>query len=406
MFKSRSVALYGGLIILGGLASTVVNGGVFYTFGIFFKPVMADLGWSRSQFSAVNSVFLVAYAPGAIFLGRLCDRYGSRLPMAGAALLIGSGLALSSRAHELSLFLIGYALVGLGVGATLTVPSAVVQRWFVKGRGVALGVVSAGMGVGAMVFAPLANRLIFNYGWHSAYLILALIFGCLLALSALFLFPKPNDTAVLARGKTKVASEDERPLSVSRVMRTGTFLGIVGVYILSFAPTLMITAHLVPCVTDRGVSPARAAEAMGMIGAVGVVGRLILGSLGPRTGWMRGVALSNFACAVAVVLLAALNGPAMLYPFVLIYGFFYGGRMPQLMGGVASFFGTASLGILLGVPLGISTMVGAITPLLGGYLFDRTGSYTIALAFAIASLVSAGMYALILKAPRRSEEET
>lgn len=395
--RSHPVLLYGGLVVLACLASTLVNGGVLYTLGIFFKPVMEDMGWSRSQLSAVNSLLLVSYAPGAIFLGRFSDRYGARLPMGAAALLIGTGMALNSRAQGFGLFLFDYILIGLGVGVTLAVPGAVVQRWFVKGRGIALGLVAAGSGMGALVFSPVANQLIFSYGWRSAYLILALVFSGLLTLSALFLLSSPSSRGMAAYGEAAADPVPEVAMSLSRAMGNATFRGLVLIAILSFAPIFLLIVHLVPYITDRGLSPAVAAGAVGMIGATSTLGRLMGGSLAERIGWMRGLALSNFVCALGIAWLMALSSPAMLYPFVVVFGFFYGARISQLMGSISFLFGTSSLGTLLGTTLGMSTLLGSFSPLLGGYLFDLTGSYTLAWIFVMACLIAAGVYSLSIR---------
>ena len=122
---------YGWIVALACLPITMANGAVFFSFGIFFKPIAADFAWSRGQVSLVYTALLLSYAPGAILSGRVADRYGPRGVLVAAGVLMGAGMVSGSQAQGLGWLLLSYSLVGLGVSATLVVPFAVVQRWFI-----------------------------------------------------------------------------------------------------------------------------------------------------------------------------------------------------------------------------------------------------------------------------------
>ena len=183
---------YGWIIALCCTLITMINGGIFFTFSVFFKPVAINFGWSRSEMAINYTTMLLAYAPGSLFAGRLADRQGSRKILLIAALLIGLGFFGCTRANNLIFMILSYAIIGLGLGATLALPTATIQRWFQRLRATMVGVVNAGNSIGGLIFAPFANYLITFYGWQAAYLIIGIIFGIVVAISASFLVSDPT----------------------------------------------------------------------------------------------------------------------------------------------------------------------------------------------------------------------
>jgi MFS family permease len=137
-----------------------------------------------------------------------------------------------------------------------------------------------------------------------------------------------------------------------------------------------------------------------MMGASNVLGRMVLGPLGEKIGWMKAIAISSFACALTTLWLMAVTELWMFYVFAVAYGFFWGGRLPPLMGSVAFFFGTASLAELIGITLAGSLVVGASAPFLAGLVFDRTGSYSPVLVASFLLFAVGGVLSLLLKPPK------
>lgn len=392
------LALYRSLVLFSCLLSTFVNGGLFYTFGIFFKPLAAEFLWSRGQLSLINTVFLLAYAPGAVILGRIADRYQPRGVMALAAVFIGLGLILCSRSSAWNAFLLNYALIGFGTGATLGIPTATVQRWFVRSRGLMVGIVAAGGGIGSLAFSLLTAHIINASGWRLGFFYLGGIMGLLLALSAALMFHSPERKGLLPHGGEGRAKEPvEGGISTGEALRRANFWSLTSLYILSFIPSFFLMVHLVPYATDRGISAVAAAGAIGMMGAFSTPGRLVMGHLADRLGWLRSLALTSFLCAFALLWLPFIGSSWALYLFVLIYGFCYGGLLPQLMGTMAYFFGTPSLSELLGYALGVSVIAGAFSPSLAGFIFDHTGSYLSIILLSVLSHAVAGMWAFRLR---------
>lgn len=398
---------YGWIVALACLPVTMANGAVFFSFSIFFKPMAADFGWSRSQVSLVFTIMLLAYAPGAIVCGRLADRYGPRMVLGVAAVLIGFGLAFSSQVNGLGWLMLNYSMVGLGVSATLGLPTATVQRWFVWRRGLMLGVVAAGVGLGAIVFSPLTHYLITRFGWRTAFLILGILLGIMVAAGASAMVHSPEKRRLQPYGSepsgpnlSGLGHGSHLNMTTAQAIRTRTFAHLLAVNVISTLPGFFLLGHLVAYATDKGISPGAAASALGLMGAFSVVGRLALGPLGERVGWMRTLALSCFACALATLWLIVVTELWMLYVFAMIYGFFWGGRLPPLIASVAWLFGTASLAELIGITLAAGVVVGASAPLLAGFVYDRTGSYLPALIGSIGIFAAGGILSLLLRPPK------
>jgi len=403
---------YGWVIALCCTLVTIINGGIFFTFGIFFKPVAFDFGWSRGEFGGNYTAMLVAYAPGAFFAGRLADRYGPRVILLLAALLIVLGYFGCSQTPNLVIMILSYSSIGLGLGATLALPTATIQRWFLKWRGLMVGIVVAGCCAGGLVFTMLANHLITSYDWRTAYLILGIIDGSVIAIAALFLVAEPKMKNLSPFGYSKQYANNESraydggftSLTLPQAFKTGVFWVITALYILTFMPDFFIKSHVVAHVTDQGITAALGAQGLGLIAAVSVVGRVSMNWVAERIGWIRSLAISNFVASASVIWLVFVTVPWEFYLFVVLYGFFWGSTLALLSGATGAFLGLASLGGLLGFMLGLGVLVGAITPWLGGLSFDLTGNYFIAIAGSASLFGMAGLISLLLKAPPRSQK--
>jgi len=400
---------YGWIIALCCTLVTMINGGIFFTFGVFFKPVAIDFAWSRGEIASNYTVMLVAYAPGALFAGRLADRHGPRGVLLLAALLIGLGFFGCTQANNLVFMILSYTIIGFGLGATLALPTATIQRWFVRLRATMVGVVNAGNGVGGLIFAPLANYLITLHGWRTAYLIIGIIFGGVVAIAASFLVSDPSMKKLRPFGyEEQELDPGYRPqhmsilsFSLSQAFRSGTFWGMATLCILTFMPAFFITSHLVPYITDKGISATVAAQGLGLMVGMSIIGRLVMSWVAGRIGWMMTLTICYFVASTSVVWLMFVTGTGSVYLFLVIYGLSWGSTLALLGGAVGSFFGLSTLSELLGFLLGLGVLVAALTPWLGGLIFDLTDSYIIAMAIAAVLYTVAGLLSLRLRPPAR-----
>ena len=409
---------YGWVIVAAGFVIQFVVGAIVYNFGaIFFSSLQQELDVSRGLISTIALFFLLPGAIGAFTMGRLSDKYGPRRAILGCALFIGVGCILCSQIHSLWQAYLPYALVGFGMAGCGAPVTSTVQRWFVKRRGMVLGIVVAATGVGTLVFAPAANYLVDAYGWRMAYVILGVVFLVALTLAAWVMESSPEKRGLRPYG----AEEMDRasPADDTRVgaapglgggegwttgdaLRTRAFYISAAICLFSFVPTQMLAWHIIVFAGDVGISAATAAGALGALGGASIVGRLAGGPLADRVGWRKAIALLSFPAAAAWLWLMTISDVGMLYGFTITFGLLFGARSPQIPGLVGFLFGTTSLGELIGITNAIGAGGAIFGPLIAGGIYDATGSYSIAFLIGALCLAIAGTLALFVKPPQRA----
>ena len=421
MHQARQKRFFYGWIIVIACFFVTFSYGLFYTFGIFFKPLQAEFGWGRGLTSSIHSIHLATFAFSTILMGRLTDKYGPRMAITLGAVLVGIGISLCSRVSTVGQFYLFYAVASFGAGVIWAPPTATVQRWFIKRRGLTLGLVAAGVGAGMLVYAPLAEYLISAYGWRTSYIILGVGTGLILALTASVMVRSPTEKGLKPYGGeeptpgTSSATEDaslrgnckasgSEEWTTKEAIKTKAFLGTSILYLATLLPIHMIAVHLVPYATDLGVSEAVAANAFGLVGAFSIAGRIGMSSAADKIGWKWGLVICCGGCTAMLLWLTGVSSLWMLYLFVVLYGFLYGGKVPLLPGLIGSFFGTRSLAEITGTIHAISMLGAAVGPFLGGWIFDRTESYFIAFVICAALWALAAVISAILKPPRKMPE--
>jgi MFS family permease len=383
--------------------------GLFYTFGVFFKYLQADFGWGRALTGSVHSLHLVIYAFSTYFFGRLTDSYGPKRSLCLGALFIGIGLSLCSLINSIWHLYLFYLIASLGSGVTVSLPNSTVQKWFVQKRGLALGLVTAGVGAGTLLLAPLSQYLIVSYGWRNTYLIIGFSYWALLTLNACFMVDRPERRGLKPYGWKENEGNDElaghgqnsgnQDWPAREAMKTKAFLLIVLIYFFTNLPIHMIMIHIVPYATDLGISKTFAASALGLIGGISIPGRVGMGVLSEKIGWKQGLFLCCLLCALMLFWLIWVRTFWMLLVFVLVYGLFYGGKITTIPGLIGYFFGSRSLGEIIGMIHAASLTGGIIGPVLGGYLFDRSGSYSIAFLTAALAFSASAILTLFTHPP-------
>ena len=377
-----------------------------WTFGIFFKPLEHEFGWSRAVVSSGYTAFLIGYAISAIINGRLADRYSPRPILFVSALLAGIGTSLCSQVQSITQFRIFLLIAGLGAGATFSVPTSVVQRWF-YGRpnaGLALGIVVCGVGMGALAFAPLINYLILGYGWRNTYLIAGILYLFIIAVASLVIKPSPVKPKTISVDQGALPSAVSMPMwTTAKVVTAPSFIGVAFVTVTVILTFQVLMVHLVPHATDAGISPTVSAAALGLLGGISVPGRIISGLIADRISWQMTLALSCFGMALSLLWLLFIERTWMLYCFVSFYGICHGLRVPASVGILGEFFGMQTLGELIGLVAAIGMIIGAFAPYIVGFIFDAVGSYSVAFAIVMAFLLTSGIVACSMKKPIAAE---
>jgi MFS family permease len=387
--------------VVAGFASLVmvVCFGVQYSFGIFFKPLIAEFGWTRAETSGIFSVYMVTRGAFGILMGFFCDKYGPRRTIAIGGISMGSGLLLTSRANAIWQLYILYSMMGgLGAASFYAPLLSTLSKWFVKKRGFVFGVFTSGIGIGAVIFSPLAEFLISTYTWRTSYIILGMIMLAVTFTAALLVRQSPDEMGLRPNGgksnddlsKELVRqSHGDKGFSLKRAINTTPFWIIFMVEIIHYMITVTPIVHIVAFATDCGISPMVAASLLAIIGGFSIVGRLVVGAISDRIGARNLIPITFMGMAVMLFLLTLSKDLTMFYTFAIIFGFAYGGSVPLIPSLTANYFGLGSMGAILGAIMSGGVVGGGFGPWMAGYMYDLTKNYNIAFS-ALGLLALAG----------------
>jgi len=384
-----------------------------YTFGVFAKPLAREFNSNRAAIALAVSLVDIMVAVMAPVAGRLVDRFNARwvIVLSNVALvacLVGLSLVTPPLWHLYAL----YALAGaVGTGTVAVTSSRVVANWFDRSRGLALGLSSAGVGIGIFVLPSLVQFIIDEAGWRQAYLgigVASLVIA--VPLIAIFLRATPQEVGLLPDGigavpAVTVATASKEPvagMTTAEALRTRTFWQLCGAFFFVSACVNGTLGHLAPLLTDQGISGRQAALATSIFGAATIAGRIGNGYLVDRF----------FAPRVAGMLFgAAAIGLAMLWGGVTGWPAFIAATLMGLAIGaeadvmpflISRYFGLRSMATLFGVLFGSYTMGVALGRYLLGAGFDATGSYRKPLGYTLVVLILAVVATFLLPKYRRT----
>lgn len=365
-----------------------------YTFGVFLKPLTQEFGWSRQAASAAFGFAALAVAACSPMIGYLLDRYPARRIILPCIAIFGCAFAsLSLMTSHLWHFYAIFLVLGIvGNGTAHLAYSRVLTTWFEERRGVAFAVVMTGGAVGAMVLPPVAEALIREAGWRRAYAIL----GAVILIVGL-----PLGSFVRQRPGTARVSERIVPGSTAMEgLRSRVFWIILAMlFTVSLGQNGSIT-HLSALLTDRGVSPARAALALSAMGAAILVGRMLTGWLLDRFFAPRVAFCLLAITALGTFLLSGAQSLAMGITAAALIGFGMGGEGDATPYLVAKYFGLRSFSTLYGFTWTAYAIAAAIGPVIMGKAFDLTRSYQALLSqLALLTLAAAALMLLLPRYP-------
>jgi len=396
---------YGWVIVGAALCVAVMAYAVHYSFGVFFKPLATEFDWTRAMTSGAFSLYMLSRGAFGILTGWATDRYGPRVTVAAGGVFIGLGLLLTSRiSAPWQLYIFYSLLVGLGVSVAFAPLVATVARWFVKKRGLATGIILAGIGLGTAIMPGPAGYLIQSYGWSTSYIIMGVIALVVIVLPALLLRRSPEEIGLLPYGKTEAIVNTSAPsprggLSLREAIRTLPFWVLFLIAMLFATCLNLVMVHIIPHATDLEVPEATAGSILALIGISTIFGRLGTGWLSDAVGRKPALALCLVVQAAVVFSLLGIRSSGMFFVFGVIFGLAYGGVVTQLPLIAGELFGLHSVGAIVGLEMVGNALGGALGPILGGYVFDITGSYYFAFLSGALSLLVAMALVLFLKAP-------
>ncbi len=376
-----------------------------YVTSIFFQAMFSDLGWSRGDLALSISVGAVLAAITGPFVGAVVDKHGPNRIMAVSAFATGSCLILLGYVSSLWHAYIIFSLLAVFRVGFVSIPvMAMVSNWFSEKRGRAMGITTAGQGLGGFFLSPLSIYLISNLGWRASWGIIGLLTWVIMIPPALFIAKqKPEDMGLIIddkvanNGKASAVAKDGhrappigKSLVIREILKMPAFWFIALLNSLYLFGHLSIFQHSFSMFTDKGIPAMTAGTMIGVLGLLSLSGKIALGYLSDRISvrYVMMIGLALAALSILPLFWTELNWGTWV--FIVFWGFWECGVIALQPLLVASIFDRA----IIGKMFGIFSIFMVIPQLIGapftGYVFDITGSYNWALSvFVILYIISA-----------------
>lgn len=355
----------------------------FYSFGPFFKALAQEFGGSRMGVGVGLSIFFLTNGLVAPYLGRAVARGNIRRLMTVGILLLTAGFALVSQVQSLLQF---YFVLGtmMALGSACIgglVASALVANWFVRKRGMALGIATMGISLSGVVMAPAATALIEALGWRQTFLIYALVAFCLVLPAIRWLVVDDPETIGLHPDgdPEPAAPEPAMPAMTWKVALSDRKFWIIAAVIgLNMCANGAILTHIIPHATDLGFSPTRSSLILSVVAGCGVLGKILFGWISDHFDKRFAVWLSAGLQGLAVAGLLFADEFAVLIACGSVFGLGMGGLVPLWGTLIGASFGRRLFGRVMGLMSPVMLPLQTIGVPLAGWIYDRQGNYDLA----------------------------
>lgn len=390
-----------GLVAAGALMGCVAIGVVF-SLAVLLQPMSTATGWSRAGLSSAMTLAFLSMGFAGFGWGMLSDRYGPRRIVLAGSLLLGLACVLASRAQTLLQFQLTYGvLMGVSVSSFFAPVMSATAASFERRRNIAISLVSAGVGVAPMTMSPLVAWLGTQHDWRSTLVIVGIVAWALTLPAVWFVRVSPGVAAAGAANHGGGTPE----MTAGQAFRSRAFIVLTLAFFACCAAHSGPIFHTVSYAIGCGLPMTAAVTIYSMEGAAGLGGRVLFGLLADRFGakpvLVVGLAVQGLAAA-AYLQANQLTG---FYVVAIVFGMAYGGTMPLYASLAREAFGPRILGSVLGAAGMLSALGMALGPLIGGWLYDRYGSYTWLYIGSMALGLAAAAIALQFPvAPRKKED--
>ncbi|MFH1241669.1 MAG: MFS transporter [Pseudomonadota bacterium] len=401
--KSAGFHIFSGWYVLG--ASCLIlffNSGARFSIGVLFKPLISEFGWSRGSVSLAILLNMAVFALSLMIVGRFYDRYGPKWVIIISTAFLSAGYMSMSFIDSLWQFMVFYGVlsaVGMG-GTSVPLIAALTSKWFERRRGLAISLALSGSCFGQFALVPLFTIFVLNYGWRTCYLLIALIMLAInVSLALLVVKGDPDDLDLRPLGHTSnhekpepkrlsVEGVNPKDLGLREAMRTPSFWFFTITMFVCGSGDFLVSTHLIPFVTDYGISPTTAGNMLALYGLMSLAGLLIAGPASDLIGNKVPIALTFVLRLLLFLVILKYQTPFSFYVFALFFGFTFLITAPLTTTLVGRLYGFSHVGILTGFIATVHHLGGGIWVYAGGVIFDKTGSYR--LAFTLSAFMALG----------------
>ncbi len=403
----RRRLFYGWYVLGSAFAILFFVQGARSVFGLLFKPIIEEMGWSRGDISAAVFLNMTVFALTLTLVGRLFDRYGARRVILTATLFLGLGhisIAMVETLWQFSLLYGVITAIGFG-GTSIPLFAALTTRWFHKHRGVAVSLALTGGCLGQYLLVPLVTFLLLWLGWRWVFVLIGLVL--LVVNWTLTLWSIRDDPAALGltplgagESSHSLSGFGQRDHTLGAAMRTSAFWFFMVVMFVCGGGDYLVLLHLVPMVTDHSIAAETAAGMLAWFGLLSLIGVLAAGRAIDRLGDKIPLVLTFALRGLLFLLLIKYQTAAAFYVFALGFGFTMLITAPVTTTLMGRLFGLTHLGLITGVITTVHHLSGGLWAYLGGLFFDQSGDYSLILSlYGIACLIALVCAVLIHERP-------
>ena len=390
--KDKNPWQFGWVIVGVSFITLSLTYGVWYSFSVFFVALLKEFGWSRSIAAGAFSLCMIIHNLIGPFVGGGVDRLGARRVILIGSSFLGTGLALCSFTQTWWQFYLFFGVItAIGIGTTGWVPNVtLIQQWFKGNKGLAIGIISSGIGIGIVVCIPSIQYLVLQLGWRMTYRIMAIFVPLSVISMAIAFLKKSPPVAPLQQSQIEMPHAitkdplviheewNSQPWTVRSAVTTKQFWLLSSSFFLGNFIAQSVLAHQVAFFVDHGLEKFLASSIVGMVGLVSVGAKILWGALSDKIGreipYTMGIACAIFG-VVLLIFFSVFPSSGVAYFFALFFGMGYAvtAALPALIS--ADFFEGRAYGGIFGSIMLINGIGGALGVWFAGFLFDQIGSY-------------------------------
>ncbi|MBM3224266.1 MAG: MFS transporter [Candidatus Tectomicrobia bacterium] len=405
---------YGWVILIACFMITTVASGTMMGFGVFINPMADTMGWSHSSLSLAYAISSLVTGIGVLIVGSVLHARSVRQIFLLSTLIHCLGIYMTSTVTSIEAFYFWYGFVAsAGRSAFFMSTATLITRWFEHRRGLIMGIMMSGNGLGPFIFSPLVSWMIFYWDWQTAYLLLSINMTICLTLSCLLIRNHPADMGLTPYGGTPAVARPQPSGSAATtpaqqapsggslwgvVLRMESFWSMCWINFFCCLCHSIPLVHVVSFAQHAGLSAFAAAWVLAIMNVSSIVGRIYWGMFADRHGGRLALMLTLFLQGSLILWLVNTQDPVLFFLYALLWGFGYGGVGTQY--GIVSreLYGARLFGPGYSGQNGFAMVGMALGGFLGGYLYDISGSYSTSWLLSFGSGLISSLIALDLMA--------
>ena len=405
--NQKAGIFYGWRIVAASFVLLFLFAGAgFYSFSIFIKPLEDEFGWPRAAIALTMSIYFIIGGCAGPLVGKLIQAYEEKRIMLVSAVGAGACYILGSLTRSLGYFYAVYAFLALmSCGMGVLPVSSLLAKWFEKRRGTATGLAMVGISAGGLILAPVMGKITVHMGWKFSYIFIGLLVWILAIPLVLFVIKDhPSQLGLTPDGAAAnthpdghdshhataaISTDANHDWTVEEMLRSRAFWWIVASFFLAPLAQMGVLQHQVPIIADKGISQATAATALGLIAGIGGLGKVSFGRISEILPFKWAIVICFGLQGLAVFMLLYFQAVAVVWIYVVIFGFAMGGLVVLMPLTVGHFFGLGGFGLILGSIWMAQALGGALGTYSAGLIYDVFGDYQLAFYVFIAAYVMA-----------------